>query len=79
MLRDYEIKDAFSSAIKRYPLGYYFVTTLEFVHQFERVNWQFSLREAHQWVKTNTTTFRDVSTQEGEAKTYQQFNPNVSI
>lgn len=32
MLRDYEIKDAFSSAIKRYPLGYYFVTTLEFVH-----------------------------------------------
>jgi hypothetical protein len=43
------------------------------------LNWHFSLREANQWIKTNTVTFRDASTQEGEAKTYRQFNPNGGI
>ena len=79
MPRDYEIKDAFVSAIKREPTGRYVVTTQDFVHQLEQVNWHFSLREANQWIKTLTVTFRDVSTQEGESKTYQQFNPNGGI
>lgn len=79
MPRDYEIKDAFVSAIKREPSGRYVVTTQAFVRELERVNWHFSLREANQWIKNNTTTFRDASTQEGEAKTYHQFNPNGGI
>lgn len=79
MPRDYEIKGAFVSAIRGMPGGGRIVTTQDFVRELERVNWHFSLREANQWIKTNTTTFRDVSTQEGEAKTYQQFNPNGGI
>ncbi|MGP2481320.1 DNA polymerase V [Pantoea eucalypti] len=79
MPRDYEIKDAFVSAIKTKAGAGRIVTTEEFVKELERLNWHFSLREANQWIKTNTTTFRDVSTQEGEAKTYQQFNPNGGI
>lgn len=79
MPRDYEIKGAFVSAIKSKPGGGRIVTTQDFVHELERVNWHFSLREANQWIKTNTVTFRDVSTQEGEAKTYMQFNPNGGI
>ncbi|MBS6033646.1 MAG: DNA polymerase V [Pantoea sp.] len=79
MPRDYEIKDAFVNAIKREPSLGYVVTTQDFVRQLERVNWHFSLREANQWIKANTVTFRDVSTQEGESKTYQQFNPNGGI
>jgi len=79
MPRDYEIKDAFVSAIRIKAGAGRIVTTEEFVKELERLNWHFSLREANQWIKTNTTTFRDVSTQEGEAKTYQQFNPNGGI
>jgi len=77
MPRDYEIKHAFMNAIKRDPsLG---VIVTEFVQQLEKLNWHFSLREANQWIKTNTVTFCDASTQEGEAKTYRQFNPNGGI
>lgn len=79
MPRDYEIKDAFVSAIRRSPDGCVTVTTQEFVRQLELLNWHFSLREANQWIKSHTVTFRDVSTQEGEAKTYKQFNPNGGI
>lgn len=79
MPRDYEIKDAFVSAIRRSPDGGVSVTTQEFVRQLELLNWHFSLREANQWIKANTATFRDTSTQEGEAKTYRQFNPNGGI
>ena len=69
MPRDYEIKGAFVNAIKRDSTGRYVVTTQNFVHQLEIVNWHFSLREANQWIKTHASTFRDVSTQEGGAKT----------
>ncbi|MBA8865613.1 hypothetical protein FHW11_002770 [Pantoea agglomerans] len=79
MPRQYEIKHAFMNAMKRDPRLGVIVTTQEFVHQLERLNWHFSLREANQWIKTNTVTFRDVSTEEGESKTYKQFNPNGGI
>jgi len=79
MPRDYEIKDAFISAIKREPSGRFVITTQDFVHHLEQVNWHFSLREANQWIKVHTCTFKDISTQEGEAKTYAQFNPNGGI
>lgn len=79
MPRDYEIKHAFMNAMRRDSRQGVIVTTQEFVHQLEKVNWHFSLREANQWIKTHTVTFRDVSTQEGETKTYQQFNPNGGI
>lgn len=79
MPRDYEIKHAFMNAIKRDPSLGVIVTTQEFVHQLEKLNWHFSMREANQWIKANTVTFRDASTQEGEAKTYKQFNPNGGL
>jgi len=79
MPRQYEIKHAFMNAMKRDPRLGVIVTTQEFVQQLERLNWHFSLREANQWIKTNTVTFRDVSTEEGESKTYKQFNPNGGI
>jgi len=79
MPRDYEIKDAFVNAIRRSPDGGVTVTTQEFVSQLELLNWHMSLHEANQWIKSHTVTFRDVSTQKGEAKTYKQFNPNGGI
>jgi hypothetical protein len=79
MARDYEIKGAFINAMRRVPGQGVVVTTQEFVRQLELLNWHFSLREANQWIRANTVTFRDASTQEGESKTYRQFNPNGGI
>lgn len=79
MPRDYEIKHAFMNAMRREPSQGVIVTTQDFVHQLELLNWHLSLREANQWIKTNMVTFRDASTQEGEAKIYRQFNPNGGI
>jgi len=79
MPRDYEIKHAFMNAMKREPGQGVIVTTQGFVRQLEQLNWHFSLREANQWIKTHTMTFKDISTQEGEAKTYIQFNPNGGL
>ncbi len=79
MARGNDIRGAFMAAMRREPGQGVIVTTQEFVRQLELVNWHFSLREANQWIKANTVTFRDASTQEGEAKTYRQFNPNGGI
>ena len=79
MARESDIKAAFMAVMRRDAGLSVIVKTQEFVHQLELVNWHFRLREANQWIKTNTVTFRDASTQEGEAKTYQQFNPNGGI
>ncbi|MCX3307942.1 DNA polymerase V [Pantoea vagans] len=79
MARESDIRGAFMAAMRREPGLGVIVTTQEFVHQLEKLNWHFSLREANQWIKANTVTFRDASTQEGEAKTYKQFNPNGGI
>lgn len=79
MARESDIQAAFIAAMRREPGLGVIVTTQEFVHHLELVNWHFSLREANQWIKANTVTFRDASTQEGEAKTYKQFNPNGGI
>ena len=79
MPRNYEIKHAFMNAMRREPGLSVIVTTQEFMRQLELLNWHFSLREANQWIKANTVTFRKASTQEGEAKTYKQFNPNGGL
>ncbi|MEB5707354.1 DNA polymerase V [Pantoea anthophila] len=79
MPREYEIQHAFMKAIRRDPALGVIVTRREFVRQLELVNWHFSLKEANQWIRSNTVTFRDESTQEGEAKTYRQFNPNGGL
>jgi len=76
MPREYEKEIAFKNAIKRDPQGRYTVTTVDFVEELAKLNWQFSLKEANRWVEIYTSTFRDVSTKEGEERTFQVFNPN---
>lgn len=79
MPREYEKETAFRNAIKRDHKGRYTVTTVDFVKELERLNWHYSLKEANRWVEVHTTTFRDVSTKEGEERTFQVFNPNGGL
>lgn len=79
MPRLYEIEGAFRAAIKIEPSGKRTVTTQAFVNELEKVNWHWSLKQANTWIETYVTTFRDVSDQEGEARTFQLFNPNGGL
>ncbi|MBW1213668.1 DNA polymerase V [Pantoea allii] len=76
MPRDYEIMIAFRQAIKRDSQGRYTLSTLDFVRELDLLNWHYTLRAANKWVETHTTTFRDISTSEGEERVFQVFNPN---
>ncbi|GAB0970891.1 hypothetical protein MZ16F92_42990 [Escherichia coli] len=49
------------------------------MQELEKVNWNWSLKQANEWIEWYVTTFRDVSTQEGENRTFQLFNPNGGL
>lgn len=76
MPRDYEIMFAFRRAIKRDIAGRYTISTVDFVKELDRLNWHYTLRAANTWIETHTTTFRDISPSDGEARLFQVFNPN---
>ncbi|MBM3010011.1 DNA polymerase V [Citrobacter freundii] len=74
MPRRSDIETAFRNAIKREPSGRQTVSTVDFVHELAALNWNFTLREANQWIEVHTTTFRDVSPEEGERRIFMLFN-----
>lgn len=74
MPREYEKEVAFRNAIKIDARGRRTVTTVDFVKELAKLNWHFTLKEANTWVEIYTSTFRDVSTKEGEERTFQVFN-----
>lgn len=79
MARKYEISGAFRAAIKREPSGRQTVTTQDFVTQLSMINWQWSLREANQWIENYVTTFKDISPSEGENRLFMLYNPNGGL
>lgn len=74
MAREYEKEVAFRNVIKIDQRGRRTVTTVDFVEELAKLNWYFTLKEANRWVEIYTSTFRDVSTKEGEERTFQVFN-----
>ncbi|MEL0553456.1 DNA polymerase V [Raoultella lignicola] len=79
MPRRYEIEVACRSAIVIEPNGRRTITTGRFLQELEKVNWYWSPRQANQWIEHYVTTFRDVSTQEGDDRTFQLYNPNGGL
>jgi len=79
MARSYEIEVAFRHAIKISDKGRRTVTTVDFVTELAKRNWIWELREANKWIEERVTTFHDISTDEGEARTFAIFNSNGGI
>ena len=79
MPRLYEIEGAFRAAIQIEPSGRRTVTTTQFVSELRKVNWNWSLEEANNWIECYVTTFKDVTDHEGEDRTFQLFNPNGGL
>jgi nitrate reductase beta subunit len=79
MPRKYEIEGAFKAAIVIEQNGRRTVTTRDFVEQLAKVNWNWSQKQANDWIECYVTTFKDISSEEGEARTFMLFNPNGGI
>lgn len=71
-----DIPAAFRASIQIAANGRRTVTTADFVAELARVNYDWSHKQANEWVEHYQSTFRDVSTEEGERRTFQLFNPN---
>lgn len=76
MPRYYEIDSAWWASIQREPNGRQTVKTETFVRELAKINFEWSYRQANQWIETYVTVFKDVSTEEGENRKFQLFNPN---
>lgn len=76
MPRYYEIDSAWRASIVREANGRQTVTTENFVSQLALVNFHWTCRQANQWIETYVTVFKDISTQEGDNRTFMLFNPN---
>jgi hypothetical protein len=79
MPRLYEIEGAFRAAVRVELNGRRTITTADFVRQLEAKNCRWDMRQANVWIETYVTTFKDVSKCEGEARTFQLFNPNGGL
>ena len=79
MPRRSDIEIAWRASIQREPNGRKTVTTQRFVEELSKVNWNWTMKQANKWIECYVTTFRDVSTQEGEDRTFQLFNPNGGL
>lgn len=79
MPRLYEIETACRAAIVIEPNGRRILTTRRFLQELERYNWHWSPKQANQWIEGYVTTFKDVSTQEGDDRVFQLFNPNGGL
>jgi len=50
--------------------------TVDFLQNLAQYNYIWTLREANEWIEIYQLGFKDVSTEEGDRRTFQLFNPN---
>ena len=79
MPRRDDIETAFRAAVEFKPDGRRIVTTKGFVRELQKYNWDWTLKEANKWIELSVSTFRDVSTEEGENRTFSLYNPNGGL
>lgn len=79
MPRRYDIESAFRSAVVVEPSGRRTLRTVDFVRALKKVNWHFSLRDANAWIEASVSTFKDISTTEGEDRLFMLYNPNGGL
>ncbi|WP_312198851.1 DNA polymerase V [Kosakonia cowanii] len=79
MPRRDDIETAFRQAIVMEQSGRRTVTTADFVKVLLTFNWYWTPREANQWIEGHVSTFKDISQQEGELRTFMMYNPNGGL
>ena len=74
--RKRDIQTAFIESIKITSSGKRTVKTVDFVERLASYGHDWSLSEANTWIDFYQRTWRDISSEEGDSKTYFQFNSN---
>lgn len=54
-----DIKAAFHAAIQRNPKGYLCLHTDDFIHELGILNWNFSRKDANEWIERYQHDFAD--------------------
>lgn len=70
MARDYEIKPAFVQAITLDQLGRQIVTTSAFQANLEAANHHWTLQQCNQWIRREQNMFMELTTENGDNRTY---------
>ncbi|MBV4366311.1 DNA polymerase V [Erwinia phyllosphaerae] len=76
MARYDDIGTAYRESIRISMAGRRTVTTVDFVQALARYNHIWTLKEANEWIEQYQWNFKDVSTEEGEQRTFQLYNIN---
>lgn len=76
MPRRDDIHKAFRDSIKIAGNGRRTITTVDFVAALSMYKHEFTLAEANRWIENYQHSFRDISTEEGERRTFMLYNPN---
>ena len=76
MPRKSDIPAAFRKSVVHEPSGRRIVRTVDFQRELANLNHVFTLREANLWIENYQSCFKDISTEEGERRTFFLYNPN---
>jgi len=76
MSRRYEIPYAFRNSMVIEPSGRRILRTVDFVRELALINHHWSLKQANLWIEHYQHGFTDISTEEGENRTFFFYNPN---
>lgn len=79
MARRDDIEWSFRQAMEIEPNGRRTVTTGRFIRELAKHNWHWTPRQANQWIEIHVNTFKDVSTTEGDQRTFMLFNTNGGL
>lgn len=77
MARRYEIDAAFRLPVNNNLRSWRAVTTRNFTTELAKVNWHWALSEANRWIEHHVDQFRDISTHEGDDRTFMLLHPKV--
>lgn len=70
MPRRSDIETAWYVSIQQESNGRKTVTTQRFAQDLSKVNWNLTMKQTNEWIEWYVTTLRNVSTQEGENRTF---------
>lgn len=77
MAKQVDIEWAFRKSIRVCRSGKRTVETADFIAELARYNWNWGLKEANHWIEIHYSSFKDISSEEGERRTFMLYNRDL--
>ena len=72
-------RECFRVAVRIEQTGHRIVTIVGIVTPLETVNWNCPRKQANSWIECYVTTFKDISSDKEEVRTFMLFEPNGAL